>query len=278
MNRSFKSFAIVTSIAFALGVCSPHIQAQILGLDNTVIHLEGPSQTNDPFTAAYNDYPLYTAPLNDAGLSQVATFVSGTTDGSNTFGSSADTTTEVTYLRYTFLDKADVFTFTGATNDTTTFLGADAAGVGANGADTQTGNVAGTDTSSASSGFIDNASGYLDVTTPGSFTFTLTEADDQARVQVDGSTVVETNFLDGTQSATTTLTAGYHTFDLLYYQNGGGQNLEYSVTPGEATGGDGFSVFQYTATEGAVPEPTSLSLFAAGLLGLVVYRLRLRRG
>jgi len=99
-----------------------------------------------------------------------------------------------------------------------------------------------------------------------------------ARVQVDGSTVVETNFLDGTQSATTTLTAGYHTFDLLYYQNGGGQNLEYSVTPGEATGGDGFSVFQYTATEGAVPEPTSLSLFAAGLLGLVVYRLRLRRG
>jgi hypothetical protein len=275
MKLSFKFLAVLTSIALGIGLSSC-AKAQILGLDNTVIHLEGPSQTGD-FVAAYNDYPLYTAPLNDTGLSQVATFVAGTSDGSNTYGSSADTTTEVNYLRYTYLDTATKFSFIGASNNTTSFLGTDAAGVGTNGADVQAGNVAGTDTSSASSGFIDNASGYIDVTTPGSFTFTLTEADDQARVQVDGSTVVETNFINGTQSVTTSLTAGYHTFDLLYYQNGGGQNLEYSLTPGAASGGVGLSSFQYTATEAAVPEPSSLSLFAIGVLGLIVYLQRRRR-
>jgi hypothetical protein len=265
MSPSIKKLVAVVSVLLVAGFASLNCHAQILGLNQTVIHLEGPSQSNDS-VVAYNDYPV-NGPVNDSTLDTVANFVANTTDGSNTYGSSSMSSTYVIYTRYTYLNVNDSFNYNpNGAGQTNTYMGSDAAGEDGNG-----GTV---DTTSASSGVIFNAYGYIDVLIPGDFTFTFTRADDQGRASVDGMAVAEDNYYTNTglsepATATIALSAGFHSFDLLNYQNGGGQNLTFGITPVDG------SAFEYTTT--AVPEPSSACLSVLGAVGLAGYGYRRRQ-
>jgi len=254
-----KKLTLLTALAF-IGA-SVSAQAQ---LSNSVIHLEGPSQSND-FVAGYNDFPLYGESFDNSDpnatnttttINNVASFVANTSDGSNTYNGGTAATT-VNYLEYTYEDDADVFDFTGNTSNTEAWMGSDAAGVGTNGGSA--------DTASASSGFIDNAVGNFDVTTGGTFKFSLA-GDDAARITLAGNNILQTDYNTGTQTTTLTLAPGEYSFDLLYFQNGGGQSLTYS-----ATSTDG-GAFEYALA----PEPSTIAMMAFGALGLGVVMFRRR--
>ncbi len=78
--------------------------------------------------------------------------------------------------------------------------------------------------------------GFLGITEPGSYTFTVT-ADDGARLVVDGSPLIDTGDSRGTftQSATANLTAGLHAVVIDYRQAGG----DYAFDWRWSTGGGG---------------------------------------
>ena len=193
--------------------------------------------------------------------------------------SDAVVTTEINIMKseqptYTFIEAAPSFLYgdgMSGVSDVANFFGSAAAG-----------SLAASDTHAANGnyfGFI--ASGYVDVTTAGSYTFKLPPrtnsttspgSDDAVRVVVDGSTVAELNYGSGLspQSTTETLAVGYHSFTLDYFQTGGGADINYQAT------GPGGSTVAYTtsAIVAAVPEPASLGLFALAVAGFVATRRR----
>ena len=154
---------------------------------------------------------------------------------------------------YTFINTNDGFQYSGS-GQTNTFLGADAAGAAA--------------TDTASNGYTAfNAVGQIVITTAGSYTFNIAAADDAARVYLSGSLIAENTFNGGLSGAPTsaveTLSAGSYGFNLFYFQQGGGSDLNFTVT--------GAAAVAYSLPA-PVPEPGSLALFGAGLLAIVGVR------
>ena len=108
--------------------------------------------------------------------------------------------------------------------------------------------------------------GSLIVETDGLYVFTV-NADDAARISVDGTTLVESNFQgDGLNYPSTSqvfLTAGAHSYDAFYFQTVGGAGFGTEIS-----NGPGSLSFDSVAPASNVPEPVSMSLLGAGLIGL----------
>ena len=108
--------------------------------------------------------------------------------------------------------------------------------------------------------------GSLIVGTAGLYTFAV-NADDAARVSIDGNTLVEANFYNGNLNYPTTsqvfLTAGAHSYDAFYFQTLGGASFDTEIS-----NGPGSLSFDSAAPASNVPEPVSMSLVGAGLIGL----------
>jgi PA14 domain len=155
---------------------------------------------------------------------------------------------------YSFINSNTGFQYTSDAN-VAAFLGADAAG------------AALTDSSPVASLAID-ARGMINVSVSGDYTFNIVEADDAARLTIDGTIIAENDFqvasLTEPATATIDLTAGSHSFDLFYFQTVGGADLSYDVS-------DPAGTVTYT-TALAVPEPLSLSLLGGAVTGLWLLR------
>lgn len=129
----------------------------------------------------------------------------------------------------------------------------------------------------ASSGYVAlDANGFIYAPVAGTYTFDLghvfNQVDDAARVTIDGAIVAEQNFggnyLD--HSGALNLSAGYHSFDLFYFQTIGGYNFSLA-----ATGPNG-SAIDYTTT--AVPDGGMTAAFlGSAMLGLAALRRKLGR-
>ncbi len=171
---------------------------------------------------------------------------------------------------YTFTEAIPSFLYgdqSGGPNTVASFFGSAAAGT-----------LAASDTTAAVGGFFGFiATGYIDVTTAGSYTFTLPVrtngttspgSDDAVRVVVGGSTVAELNYVNALspQGTTETLSVGYHSIAIDYFQTGGGSDINFQAT------GPGGSAIAYTtsATGTTIPEPASPGLFALALASLGV--------
>jgi hypothetical protein len=158
---------------------------------------------------------------------------------------------------YTFLNTQTGFQYSAGSPATiANFLGTDAAG------------AATTDNYGLSS-FAINASGYINISTSGNYTFTISQGDDAARLTIGGSVVAENDFnesgLSVPSSATRYLTAGSYTFDLFLYQTVGRTDLSYSVS--NAAGPVSYST-------DAIPEPAATWLLGWGVLALLTLRRR----
>ncbi len=160
---------------------------------------------------------------------------------------------------YTFINTVDGFNYSnsnfgGGAPTVAAWFGSDAAGAAQN------------DTTNPYNGFFAfDASGYIYAPVAGSYTFSLgdtyNQIDDAARVTVDGVVVAEQNFAAGLSdySDTLALSAGYHSFDLFYFQTQYGYGLGLT-----AAGPNG--AIHYTTT--AVPEPTTWAMLTLGFAGL----------
>jgi hypothetical protein len=129
-------------------------------------------------------------------------------------------------------------------------------------------------------------SGYINIATPGKYTF-HTNSDDASFVLIGGVQVVNNGTTHGGQdrSGTATFSApGLYPIEILYsnqdfLNNGmvsqGSGNLEYdSTVPGDGANGNHTALYPHG---GAVPEAGSLTLAGLGIAGLLGYALRRRR-
>ncbi|WP_217630567.1 PA14 domain-containing protein [Flagellimonas zhangzhouensis] len=71
--------------------------------------------------------------------------------------------------------------------------------------------------------------GYIQIDTQGSYTF-YTTSDDGSKLYIDGTQVVDNDGAHGSQerSGSITLTSGLHDITVLFFENGGGENLSVS--------------------------------------------------
>jgi hypothetical protein len=169
---------------------------------------------------------------------------------------------------YTFQNTSGIFDFNEAIySDVAALFGASATG------------AALTDTTAATY-FAFDATGNINITTAGNYTFaiaaTVTSAncgatpcfetpDDGASLAIDGTVILaDGNGNAGTYTTTIALTAGAHAIDLFYVNGSYGAALHYSAT--------GAGAVSYTTQ--TVPEPASMAIFATALAGLGAARRR----
>ena len=167
---------------------------------------------------------------------------------------------------YTFTNTSDKFQYgtTGAT--VAKWFSNDAAGTAKN------------DNYNPANGYFGfDASGYIDVSTAGNYTFNLSNIDDMARVTVDGTEVVEAS-VDGnitSNPGVRYLSAGYHSIDIFYYQVCCGFGFDYNAT------GPGGVAAVYTLTggvTGGVPEPSTWAMLLLGAVALLFVGGRAAKG
>jgi hypothetical protein len=103
---------------------------------------------------------------------------------------------------------------------------------------------------------------YFLVPTTGEYTFS-TGSDDGSVLFIDGQMVVNNDFFQGytVRQGTVDLTAGYHAFDLQYFQGGGGSSLTMGVPAGVAIAGE-------------TPEPGTWLLALFGAVAATAIRFR----
>jgi len=117
--------------------------------------------------------------------------------------------------------------------------------------------------------------GTLNVIQPGTYTFGH-NTDDGGRLRINGADVFVNDVLAGPHDAfgTVTLTAGQHALDYVYFERGGGAEVELFVAQGAHTSYNGnFQLLTF-----AIPEPATmvaLGLTVAGLGGYVKRRRKL---
>jgi hypothetical protein len=111
-------------------------------------------------------------------------------------------------------------------------------------------------------------SGSLIVSQTGFYDFNL-NADDAARIYIDGSLVLEGNFNSslGPTSASIYLTAGTHAYDAFAFQTLGGEYFNASIQNGPGT-------LRFAAP--GVPETASWAMFIGGF-GMIGTALRRRQ-
>jgi hypothetical protein len=80
------------------------------------------------------------------------------------------------------------------------------------------------------------ATGMVLIPTAGTYSFGL-NSDDGGRIRIDGQDVMVDDSLHGEQDhiGTVTLSAGYHAFDMVMFENGGGDLVEFYAAPGVHT-------------------------------------------
>ena len=122
------------------------------------------------------------------------------------------------------------------------------------------------------------ASGTVRITSAGWYTFDV-NSDDGFELGIDG--VVVGNYTTGRGAGDTlmlvNLTAGDHAFQLIYWEGGGGSEVEFSAAAGLKSGFDGdFRLVGDTANGGLelVPEPATLTLLGLGGLAMLLRRRR----
>ena len=77
------------------------------------------------------------------------------------------------------------------------------------------------------------ATGFISITTPGIYTFGI-NSDDGSRIKIDGNPVMTDDSNHGPADflGTTTLTAGLHSFEVIMWEGGGGDEVEFYATAG----------------------------------------------
>ena len=203
-------------------------------------------------------------------VSDVETFINS--------GSYNSPTTGATYTlptpSETFLNTADTFNYNGGGVPTSGFLGKDSAG------------AALFDGNPWSNSIVDQM-GYIKIASAGTYTFTLTQADDASAVYIGGTGITPTGnagtgtqvvalgydsnypsgdpvgsnnppvypVSDGTANVTFS-SAGYYPIEIMNYQQGGGANLSFSVTA--STGGTTPTFWTTSSVaSGVTPAPTA---------------------
>ncbi len=127
----------------------------------------------------------------------------------------------------------------------------------------------------ANSDFAALISGSFTVGSADNFTF-RTYADDGVRLRVDGNTVI----LDNTYHAemqllgSIFLSAGTHTFDLVFFEGGGEASLEFSVAQGSGSFGHVGGAGLPTEARSTPDAGATVSLFGMALGGLAWFRRR----
>ncbi len=118
----------------------------------------------------------------------------------------------------------------------------------------------------ANTTFVAHVTGFFDVATDGIYTYGLNH-DDGARLIIDGSIWSSFDGLTDNRNteATGFLSAGSHSVDIVFFENGGGASLEFF------TGSAGSRAL---VPSSVVPEPTVLALL---VIGLAVFAYSTRR-
>jgi hypothetical protein len=248
--------AISSSLALPLGS-----SGLTQGLVGTVWHVPlsggaGSGQYGIP--SPFNTPPVYANVANVETYINSGSYTSSTSGAAYTLPSASET----------FLNTANTFNYNGGSAPTFAYLGTDASG------------AAKYDANRWYSSIVDQM-GYIKVASAGTYTFTMSAADDAAEVFVGGTGITpsgnagtgtpvvalgyDSNFSPppagaipssyGTASVSFS-SAGYYPIEIMNYQQGGGANLKFS-----ATGASGAAATYYTTTAMAnsvtsIPVPT----------------------